>query len=170
MALWCQVHTSTVSTLLCTSAIEGEMNSLFMRNGTVKIQLRQKHFGTKARFVISEVSVFLCTASSPLFLPPFPSSQILSVNLCVFSPWPVLRHLSNLAGYWPLLCAQIQWPFQCWFVNFDEEATFEPGVLERLGVKSPIPTIVVHRYVWNKYTGRYGIITTSAAYGPLIPQ
>ncbi|GAX74554.1 hypothetical protein CEUSTIGMA_g2004.t1 [Chlamydomonas eustigma] len=68
----------------------GEINSMFMREGTIKIQMRQKEFGT------------------------------------------VHRYLSN--GYWPLMCHQNDFPFQCWFLNFDEEDSFEPGLLERLGL------------------------------------
>jgi hypothetical protein len=68
----------------------GEMNSMFMREGSIKIQMRQKEFGT------------------------------------------VHRYLSN--GYWPLVCHQNNFPFQCWFLNFDEDNSFEPGLLERLGL------------------------------------
>ncbi|KAG1676776.1 hypothetical protein FOA52_005065 [Chlamydomonas sp. UWO 241] len=68
----------------------GEMNSLFMRHGSIKVQLRPKDFGT------------------------------------------VHRWMSN--GYWPKVCQQAGHPVQCWFVNIEEEGSWEPGVVERLGL------------------------------------
>ena len=52
---------------------------------------------------------------------------------------PCLRYLSN--GYWPRLCWFNTFPLRCWFVNFEEEADFEPGIFERLG----LPAGFMHR-------------------------
>lgn len=40
--------------------------------------------------------------------------------------------------YWHNVCYQSRFPFQCWYLNFDEDDTFEPGVFESLGmIKEP---------------------------------
>lgn len=67
----------------------GEANSLFMKKGKIKIQMRQKEFGT------------------------------------------VHGYLSN--GFWPRVCEGVAHHLRCWFVNFEEDSLFEPGIYERLG-------------------------------------
>ena len=69
----------------------GEMNTMFMRRNTVKIQLRPKGFGFG-------------------------------------------EHAYMANGYWPLVCDQNRFPFLCWFLNFEGDQDWEPGVLERLGL------------------------------------
>ena len=58
------------------------------------------------------------------------------------------RYLSN--GYWPPVCQQTEFPLRCWFLNFDEDASFEPGIFERLG----LPTDFIHRdrHLWLNFT------------------
>jgi hypothetical protein len=67
----------------------GEANALFMRKGAIKIQMRQKEFGT------------------------------------------VHGYLSN--GFWPRVCEGIRSSIHCWFINFEEDSLFEPGIYERMG-------------------------------------
>lgn len=69
----------------------GEMNGLFMRKDTQKIQLRPKELGTTFRYY---------------------------------------------ARYWVELCERSQFPFQCFFVNFEDDDSWEPGIHERLGYPS----------------------------------
>lgn len=41
-------------------------------------------------------------------------------------------YLAN--GYWPLVCDQNRFPFFCWFLNFESDDDWEPGIFERLGL------------------------------------
>jgi hypothetical protein len=82
----------------------GEMNGLFMRPNTQKIQLRQKEFGTKHRY---------------------------------------------FSRYWTHLCEKSNFPFQCFFINFEEDASWEPGIHERLGYPSMSDTATRRdRHLW----------------------
>ena len=48
-----------------------------------------------------------------------------------------LRHVHNMGMYWADMCTYTGFPLRCWFANFEEDGSFEPGIWERLGIDGP---------------------------------
>ena len=69
--------------------------------------------------------------------------------MCVF----VLSTLDcrYYAQYWARVCHQSEFPFQCWFLNFEEDDTFEPGVFEALGSSNESAIDCRDRHLRLKY-------------------
>jgi len=59
--------------------------------------------------------------------------------------------LRYFASYWPNLCAQSKHPIQCWFMNFEEDDSFEPGVLESLGLDRAGSSTRRDRHLWLRF-------------------